>query len=30
VFVGAGSIPTALDSYDGVVDIAPLQAATGM
>ena len=30
VFVGAGSIPSALDSYDGVVDIAPLQAATGM
>jgi taurine transport system substrate-binding protein len=30
VFVTAGSIPAALDSYEGVVNTAPLEAAKGM
>ncbi|MGR3714426.1 MAG: taurine ABC transporter substrate-binding protein [Shimia sp.] len=30
VFVGAGSIPSALDSYDGTVNAGPLEAAKGM
>ncbi|EYD76355.1 Taurine-binding protein periplasmic protein TauA [Rubellimicrobium mesophilum DSM 19309] len=30
VFVDAGSIPSALDSYDGVVDAEPLKAAGAM
>jgi taurine transport system substrate-binding protein len=30
VFVGAGSIPSALDSYDGTVNQGPLEAAKGM
>ena len=29
VFVGAGNIPAALDSYEGTVNIEPLRAATG-
>ena len=30
VFVEAGSIPSALDSYEGAVNIGPLEAAKGM
>ena len=30
VFVDAGSIPSALDSYDGTVNTGPLEAAKGM
>ncbi|SFK93204.1 ABC transporter substrate-binding protein [Shimia haliotis] len=30
VFVDAGSIPSALDSYDGAVNTGPLEAAKGM
>ncbi|MEL7114108.1 MAG: ABC transporter substrate-binding protein [Pseudomonadota bacterium] len=30
VFVNAGSIPAALDSYEGAVDTSPLSAASGM
>lgn len=30
VFVEAGSIPTALDSYEGAVNIGPLESAKGM
>jgi taurine transport system substrate-binding protein len=30
VFVEAGSIPSALDSYEGVVDTGPLEAASAM
>ncbi|WP_371153369.1 ABC transporter substrate-binding protein [Jannaschia sp. 2305UL9-9] len=30
VFVGAGSIPSALDSYEGTVDAGPLSAASSM
>jgi taurine transport system substrate-binding protein len=29
VFVGAGNIPAALDSYEGTVNVEPLRAATG-
>ena len=30
VFVGAGSIDAALDSYEGTINLGPLQAASGM
>ena len=30
VFVGAGSIDAALDSYEGTINTGPLQAAAGM